>query len=215
MGSTLVSRRAFCSDRRFVARRHLASHPPLLWTPPGMPPGVDLDPGAELVEKIVISGIYGWRPKRRDADLFAQDYAAVDIRLPVRVGDLGLHSLSPEAIRLLQPLPSETDNQGAKRFGVITDRFQAGHKLKTLAYLANNQIVLSCADISFAFDRLPGSNLFVRRIRHAAVASIPGLRNRFARFIALCAREFAWEGVSRTLLDAVQMLRYRQKAYRP
>jgi hypothetical protein len=132
-----------------------------------------------LVEEIVISGTYGWRPKRRDADLFAQNYAAIDIRLPARAGDLGIHSLSPEAIRLLQPLPlpSETDNQSAMRFGVIADRFQAGHKLKILAYLANNQIVLSCADISFDFDHLPDSNLFVRRIRHASEIAEHGARS--------------------------------------
>ena len=54
---------------------------------------------------------------------------------------------------LLQPsgVPLSDD---ALRIGLITDRFEAGHKLKTLAYVANNQIVLSFAElalISFIF----------------------------------------------------------------
>ncbi len=45
--------------------------------------------------------------------------------------------LPAEAERLLSPRPIGQDATGdAIRFGVITDRFAAGHKLKTTEYVA-------------------------------------------------------------------------------
>jgi hypothetical protein len=198
----------------------LDNHPPLLWTPPGMPPSVDLDRDAKLVNELVLSGTYGWRPKRRDAILFAREYATLDARLPVRTGDLGFNGLVAEATGLLQPLPltPAAEDRGAMRFGLITDRFQAGHKLKSLAYVANNQIVLSYAEVSFDFHHIPDSVVFIRRIRHAseiaahvrAVASVPDLRDRFIRFKEACARAFTWDKMASSLFAAVQTFRSKK-----
>ena len=63
---------------------------------------------------------------------------------------------------LLQPsgVPLSDD---ALRIGLITDRFEAGHKLKTLAYVANNRIVLSFAEVGFDFVHIPYHDLFIRK----------------------------------------------------
>jgi hypothetical protein len=187
--------------------------PTLLWTPPGMPPCIELDPQAELIEEIVLSGTYGWPPKQRDADLFVRDYAALDARLPVRADMSGAARDGWETIRQLDPLPLPTaaENRQGVRIGLITDRFQSGHKLKTLAYLASNQIVLSFANIGFDFRHIPDHELFVRRIGRVseinshvrALSAIPDLGDRFGRFKTACARQFTWDGLARSLLAAI------------
>jgi hypothetical protein len=187
--------------------------PALLWTPPGMPPCIELDTRAKLIEEIVLSGTYGWSPKQRDADLFVRDYAALDERLPVRADMPGAGRDGWRTIRLLDPLPLPTasENRQGIRIGLITDRFQSGHKLKTLAYLASNQIVLSFANVGFDFSHVSDHELFVRHVSRAseinghvrALSAIPDLRDRFVRFKAACARQFTWDGLARSLLDAI------------
>jgi hypothetical protein len=187
----------------------LPDHPPLLLLPPGMPPCVALAEGAVLVPEIVISGTYDWTPKRRDALAFAGEYAAVENRLTVRADGL------PEAAsRQLRPapLPSAEACGAALRFGLITDRFVAGHKLKTLAYIADNQIVLSFADVAGDIAHVPDHDFFIRRIgsvgeiaSHAAeLAAVPAaeLRARFLDFQARCAGLFTWDAVAADLLAA-------------
>jgi hypothetical protein len=196
--------------------------PVLLWTPPGMPPCIELDPQAELIEEIVLSGTYGWPPKQRDADLFVREYAALDARLPVRVDMLGAARDDWKTIRLLDPLPLPTasENRQGIRIGLITDRFQSGHKLKTLAYLASNQIVLSFANIGLDFNHLPDNELFIRHVSRAsdivghvrALSAIPDLRDRFVRFKAACSQQFTWDGLARALLDAIPVPHYGLKA---
>jgi hypothetical protein len=196
--------------------------PALLWTPPGMPPCVELDTRAELIEEIVLSGTYGWPPKQRDADLFVWDYAALDARLPVRADMSGAARDGWGTIKLLDPLPLPTasENHQGIRIGLITDRFQSGHKLKTLAYLAGNQVVLSFANVGSDFSHIPDHDLFVRHVSRAseinfhvrALSAIPDLRDRFARFKAACAQQFTWDGLARSLLDAMPVPHENLKA---
>jgi hypothetical protein len=187
--------------------------PKLLLLPPGMPPCLELDPEAMLRKELVIQGTFDWFPKRRDVIRFARDYMAMNQRLPILAD-----SLPPEATRLLQPsgIPSTTDMHRFIRFGVITDRFVAGHKLKTMAYIASNMIVLSLADVSFDFSHIPDHDFFIRKINSVAeipyhvdaVADLPvaSLRMRFSRFQEACARDFSWHRVAASLLDACASL---------
>jgi hypothetical protein len=194
-------------DRDYV--QNLEGRPSVLLLPPGMPPCADLAVDATLSGEIVLSGTFDWIPKHRDILIFARDYVGLPHRLPVRA-----HALPSEATRLLQPspMPSARETRAAIRFGLITDRFEAGHKLKTLAYLADNQIVLSFADVGFDFMHIPDHDFFIRRVRSVAgiashvdaVSSLPAavIRDRFSRFRQACAKYFTWSAVATTLLEA-------------
>jgi hypothetical protein len=186
-----------------------APNPLLL--PPGMPPCIPLAPDAAVVAEIVVSGTYDWSPKRRDLMAFARGYAGRQGHFPVRA-----HDLPQQAAALLQPhpLPSDQENRGAIRFGLITDRFEAGHKLKTLAYIANNQIVLSFADVDFDFAHIPDHDFFIRKVMSVSdvathvnlILAMPSsvLRERFIRFKQSAARYFTWEAVGKTLINAAE-----------
>jgi hypothetical protein len=198
--------------------------PKPLLLPPGMPPCLELAPDAAVCPEIVVSGSYDWSPKRRGLILFAQDYAESHCRLPIRAHDLGL---PPEAARLLRPsgLPSGAENRSAIRFGLLTDRFVAGHKLKTMAYIANNQIVLSFADVSFDFAHIPDHDFFIRKIASVddivthvnVILNTPAsvLRERFIRFQQTCAHHFTWEAVAKTLMEAADVARASRVPQQP
>ena len=189
----------------------LPGKPRPILLPPGMPPCAPLDRKARVVPELVISGTYKWVPKRRDILAFAQAYHTLPDRLPIRAD-----ALPAEAVRLLQPAPLLAD--AALRFGLITDRFESGHKLKTLAYIAANQIVLSFADVAFDFAHIPDHNLFIRRVHHvrdlaghiATLSAFPPetLRQRFLDFQSACAAAFTWDAVAETLLQAIAAPRY-------
>jgi hypothetical protein len=227
-GATLTARflagRSAHWERRWYRRPHFGSiavlsrrdlayvtglpeAPPVMLTPPGMPPSTPLAPGAAIVPELVISGTFDWPPKRRDIVAFAHDYAALPRPRPlVRANGV------PPGLLATDPLVDD----GFIRFGVITDRFTAGHKLKTLAYIARNQIVLSFAEVGFDFAHIPDAELFIRRLDTVAainecielIRSIASeeLSARFARFQAACARAFTWANVARALLDAATAL---------
>jgi hypothetical protein len=198
--------------------------PKPLLLPPGMPPCLELEPEATVCAEIVVSGSYEWAPKRRDLILFARDYAESGGRFPIRAQD---SSLPPEAAGLLRPssLPSGAESRSAMRFGVITDRFVAGHKLKTMAYIANNQIVLSFADVSFDFTHIPDHDFFIRKIASVddlvahvnIICNTPNsvLRERFIRFQQTCAKYFTWDAVAKTLMEAADVARGSRPAEAP
>ncbi len=197
----------------------ITDRPCVVWTPPGMPPRAPLAENAVLLPELVLLGSYGWPPKRRDVLRFAADYAGhAGSRPPIRAADEGApNGLPPGALAALHPLPLPTpdEQQTAIRFGLITDRFQAGHKLKTLVYIAQNQIVLSFGNIAFDFSHIPDHDLFIRRVHSmedliaqiAQVSAMPigELRSRFIRFQAVCASEFTWDAVAETLLGALRL----------
>jgi hypothetical protein len=69
---------------------------------------------------------------------------------------------------------------GPFAFGLITDQFVAGHKLKTSAYLMSNCIVLIYSDVLRDFAFAPFSNIFIRRVN-----SIDEIRAVMAEFRAM------------------------------
>jgi hypothetical protein len=195
-----VSRR----DQRYLEA--LPGHPHVIYIPPGMAPCVDLAADAPLLQEIGVSGTFDWVPKHRDVLRFAKEFSALGTPIPVRAS--GLPDLAMQQLRPT-PLPV-ADMRTALRFGLVTDRFEAGHKLKTLAYIAENQIVLSFAEIGDDFAHIPDWDLFLRRIhsvsdiqRHVrAVSDMPlaDLRDRFLTFKQRCAQEFTWERNATELL---------------
>jgi glycosyltransferase involved in cell wall biosynthesis len=196
------------NDQRYV--QSLSRGTPVLYTPPGMPPIAELADDARFVPELLLSGTYGWFPKRRDVLAFAREYAALPGRIPLLADGL------PEQAALqLAPRPlASAEPTSAIRLGLISDRFESGHKLKTAYYLANNAIVLSYADVSKDFESLPDHTFFVRRIHAAAdiarhvdeLRAVPAeqLRTRMRRFKQACQERFSWDGSARVLAAAIE-----------
>jgi hypothetical protein len=161
-------------------------------TIPGAPPATPLAAGATLHAELVLTGTYGWFPKARDLRRFLRESAALG---------LPLH----EDVTQLQT--------GEMRFGVITDRFVAGHKLKTAAYLMQNCIVLSYADVLEDFAFSPHAARFIHRIEHArdiapvmkTLMQTPAdeMRAAFASFKAEVAEAFSWPANVLTMEEAL------------
>ncbi len=202
------------SRRDYASVAALSDSTKLLLLPPGMPPSTELDRNAPLVEEIVISGTFDWVPKRRDLLAFAREYAACHDQVPIRAAQLPV-----EAMRNLQPAPPPSADEAgsAIRFGLITDRFEAGHKLKTLAYIAANQIVLTFADVRDDLAHIPDHVFFIRKIATAEdigavvreFSALPPavLRDRFLTFKRRCEQSFTWTAVASTLLDTAEEMR--------
>jgi hypothetical protein len=192
-------------DQDYVAK--LPNAPATILMIPGMPPITPLASDALLKEEIVLLGTYDWHPKHRDVILFLQDYAKIANRAPIFAS-----SLPAEAAGLLDVAPPLSPNEygSALRFGLITDRFEAGHKLKTLAYIAQNQIVLSFADVRSDFKGIRNYELFIRKIDKTAdimqhmedVRHIDPiiLRNEFLEFQKTCFETFTWDKISEFLI---------------
>lgn len=223
----LAARRAAAWECRTYTREHLASiavlsradrdyvaslpdAPPVLLTVPGMPPRVALADSAGFLPELVVSGTFDWRPKRRDAIQFLQEYSTVNDRLPL-FGD-ALPDAAAYGIAIGPP-PDDAACSQAIRLGLITDRFTAGHKLKTLAYIARNQIVLSFSDVSRDFEDIPDSRFFLRQLhgvsgimaiaREFQQQPAPELLARFLRFQQRCAETFSWDDVAARLAACV------------
>lgn len=222
----MAAMRARSWERKSYRRRNFASigalslrdrdylvgiedRPNVFLVPPGMPPVTETAPQITLLKEIVITGTYEWTPKLRDLLKFADEFTDLPERHVIRA-----NGLPPQAAKKLlpQPVPTAQENRTAVRFGLISDRFEAGHKLKTMAYIADNQIVLSFADIAFDFAHIPDADFFIRKISAAAeirghmdaVAALSpsALRERLVRFQDACAAYFSWRRVAETLLDA-------------
>jgi hypothetical protein len=196
-------------DRDYLAG--LGDAPPILLIVPGMPPLLPLSPTAELRREIVLSGTYNWWPKRRDVVRFAKEYALERERMPVFAS-----RLPPPAAMALSTAPALSNAEASRaiRFGLITDRFEAGHKLKTLAHIAHNQVVLSFSDTGREIADVPDHEFFIRRLTStgdisrevaAVSASEPySLRERLLRFQKRCADRFSWENVGIRLTHVAQ-----------
>ncbi|MCB8878174.1 glycosyltransferase family protein [Acidisoma silvae] len=195
------------NDRDYLV--NLPNARPVVLTIPGMPPVTLLKPEAKVVNELVLAGTYEWRPKRRDAVKFAKDYLRSKSHFPILGGNLPRQATDILPVSLL---PSEDESADAIRFGIISDRFESGHKLKTLAYIAQNQIVLSLSEVNNDISDVKDHYFFVRRIKDASeilghVMSIsrmdPGmLRDRLVRFQLACAERYNWEAVAITLVQA-------------
>jgi hypothetical protein len=181
----------------------------LLHCPPGSPSPIPLSDDATVRSELVITGTYGWRAKRRDALRFAREYARVAGRLEVFAD-----ALPAEANRLLSSRPIIKESTGNTiRFGIITDRFAAGHKLKTTEYIAGNCIVLTFAEIEEDFHDIPDREFFIRKLSHASEigshvaevnrVDVRELRSRFSAFKRRCLDRFDWQLTSDYLLAAL------------
>jgi hypothetical protein len=184
----------------------------VLFTPPGMPPLVPLVETAVFKPEILISGTYDWLPKHRDIVAFAEEYGRSALRLPILA-----NGLPAKAAGLLQPeaLPEQPPGD-AIRLGLIPDRFDAGHKLKTTYYIASNAIVLSYANVLFDFADIEDHAFFIRKIsrvdeidRHIREISLvppEDLRRRLTAFKQRCADKFSWALAARTLLNEIDSI---------
>lgn len=191
---------AVLSQRDQALAREISGREEVTIAAPGAPKATPLADDAPLARDLVIGGSFGWFAKRRDIVRFTDDFA----RLPSPPGRIVAEAgVPPElAARLGAVSAGACDFGGAIRFGVITDRFTAGHKLKTSAYLQNNCIVLTFADVAgdFAFD--PRHRDFIVRVSSVedigpamdrlAAMPIAALRTEFSGFKAAVGAELAW-----------------------
>jgi hypothetical protein len=177
---------------------------------PGMPPLAPLSPDAVLSTQVVLTGYYSWWRKLRSLKLFAKSPG--EIGSPLLVVDETVQTLLGAEARLGQP--KEVMTGQTVQFGLITDYFSGGFKLKSLEYIAMNCIVLSCCDISEEFADIPDGDLFVRRVKSKAdvrrvieeFKAYPEreIIERFARFKAACAAQYDWAVSLKPLREAVQ-----------
>jgi hypothetical protein len=174
-----------------VTRRDIAV------APPGAPPAVALPQGAGVMPELLLTGSYGWWRKRRDLQHFAK---GPPLPYPILAADPTALEVLGDQARAAGAPASWTPGV---RFGLITDRFQGGFKLKSVEYVALNAVVLSACDLSREFEGLPHAEEFVRlapskaRIREIveAFAAQPAgqVVDRFRRFKAACLERFSWE----------------------
>ena len=192
-------------DRRRVAKR--AGTMRTLLAPPGMPPCTELPAEPAVRRELLLWGSFDWAPKRRDVLAFARAYERVPQRLPVLA-----ERLPAEAEQRLAVRPVPKTSAPAVRFGLITDRFEAGFKLKGTAYLADNAIVLSFVDLASDYAGIEDYGYFVRHLRsveeiarhvaEVAAADPAQLRTRFEAFKQRCAARFSWQASAQIVLAA-------------
>jgi len=180
-----------------------------LWiAPAGAPPAKPLAAGAPILNEAVLTGSYGWWRKRRDLKAFA---AGDSLGTPVLATDpLALEILGDEGRKVEA---SEVDWSAGLRFGLITDAFVGGFKLKSLEYIANNCIVLSMSDIAIEYEGIPHAEEFMRITptkaeARRAIESIlaqphEDVVERFREFKAACMARYEWEACLAPLGDAV------------
>ena len=177
--------------------------------PPGAPPEAPLAASAALRPQAVITGSYGWWRKRRDLKRFAAERPALPV--PILVRDPAAAEILGGAEKVV--LAQQIDWSGGVRFGLVTDRFLGGFKLKAVEYVASNCIVLSLCDLSAEFQGLPHADEFVRHVRAKQemadlmagwiAAPDPARIERFRRFKAACMRRYAWDRCLAPLEDAL------------
>lgn len=130
---------------------------------PGAPPADALAAGAPLRPDLVVIGTFEWFPKRRDLLAFAEDYLLWNETPRPKV------YLSPGAepehvARLGAGSLTDIDFREAIRFGLVTDRFVAGHKLKVSEYFARNLIPVSFSGIGEDFAFSEAASRLIARI---------------------------------------------------
>lgn len=187
----LVSR----ADARWL-RERFASRERWPIAAPGALPARPLDDDARLHREVLITGSYDWWRKRRDLKQFAH----WDVGASLLVTDERAARTLGSAARRIDM--KTLDTTSVMRFGLVTDRFLGGFKLKSLEYVANNAVILSRSDIRADFEDLPGADLFVRytptvesmTLAMDELLGIPAaeLVSRFKVFQTACTQRFAW-----------------------
>ena len=217
----------FALSRRDQERvKALSRRPGVSVIHPGTPPPIVLNSGAKVEPELVLSGTFDWKPKRRDVNRFADAYGAAGNgnRPPIMVKP----GFDPELANKLGATPAVVEFDSAIRFGLITDRFVAGHKLKTSAYLMNNCVVLSYSDVAHDFAFAPFSDLFIRHVHSieeilAIIADFSKMPVEVVRDrLAVCKNEiaslFSWKKQANVLeaelTAALAAKRRRRTAFR-
>jgi hypothetical protein len=189
---------------------------------PGAPRSLPLAPDAVVVPELVMLGSYDWFPKRWSLNEFIDEWQACRPPPAAIYADDGVPASAREALDL-RPV-STIDLTRSIRFGLLTDRFQAGHKLKTAAYLMNNCVVLTFAEVIEDFRFSPHADLFIRRIHHVreiaplmrelGAITPAALRARLVEFKASIADRLSWQRQTSVLADALGALASEQVSAR-
>lgn len=178
------------AGRISLPRRHRVSFP-------GALPLIALDADAVVSRELVLTGSYAWWRKRRDLRWFAR--RALD--MPVVVNDPLASDILGDRSEIIWA--DTVDWSSALRFGVVTDRFVGGFKLKVLEYISNNCMILAFSDLRRDFHDVPHADEFIRVVRspldvEAVVAAVMAqpqrdTLGRFREFQLACERKFDWE----------------------
>lgn len=176
--------------------------------PPGAPNSFPLAIDSKILPELILTGSYGWWRKRRDlrklvsglkslkSRIFASDVTALKL--------LGKHA---NATRF-----EDINWSGGLRFGIISDRFLGGFKLKALEYIARNCVVVAHCDLSREFRGLPYADEMVLHvdsllevqplIDRMLVNEVETMR-RFQVFQRACLLRYAWDTCLHPLGEAV------------
>jgi hypothetical protein len=164
--------------------------------PPGAPPAAALAEGAPVIAEAVMTGSYGWWRKRRDLKRLATEPDALGCPILANDAD-ALAALGARGV----PMPADIDWTAGVRFGIVSDRFLGGFKLKVLEYVANNCVVLSYCNLAREFEGLPHAGEMVRHISSLSEARAamraaqadPGFVERFRAFKTACLDRYRWD----------------------
>lgn len=167
--------------------------------PPGAPPQAPLAAPATIRPEAVITGSYGWWRKRRDLKRFASERPSLPV--PILVRDASAAAILQDTESVI--VGPEIDWSLGLRFGVVSDRFLGGFKLKAVEYVASNCVVVSFCDLRAEFAGLPHADEFVRFVHSKQdvaeliedwlAAPAPPRIERFRVFKAACMERYDWE----------------------
>ena len=193
------------ADQQHIQR--IAPRAAVTYAPPGMPKAVPLSGDARFEASIILSGTYGWRPKRRDLLAFVAAYRESGLDAPVFAD-----GLPSEVAGIARPM-ADLDPASAIRIGVIPDRFSAGHKLKVAAYVAMNAVPVAFCDLGeeFACPEAPDLILdkatpekLAAHIRYLEAMPPLELRSKWDRLQAHFVRRFSWEATAAAICEVAE-----------
>jgi hypothetical protein len=178
---------------------------------PGCPTPLSMNQD-RIIREIVISGSYGWRPKRRDLLLVADEFSRSDLELVFR-HDKPLPKPKGSSLFHEHSISiDKTEYSQGLRIGLIPDTFLSGFKLKSTYYIAMNCVIASRCDIRGEFTGLPYAEEFVRVVRslddlNALYLELSladsGLFDRWNSFKQACLAHFSWEHTAEAIRSTI------------
>lgn len=183
---------------------------PTVTASPGMPPHTVLSRGAVVEPRLAISGTFDWLLKAQGLKAFARQYQRSGLRL-APVFDAPPPTFVRDLITDWRQGPMSSPD--TLSFGLVTDRFEAGFKLKVGAYIASNLVTLSFADVRPDYEGLPHAQEFIRHVEsieqaHSIMAAMSradsaAMIERFRCFQAAAAARFTWDSAGAAVASAV------------